>query len=204
MSEAPEESRSEGLTLWRVFPFDASARDGEPYSVRSVAPGHRQTGGRFDLGTASVLYLAETPAHGVAEVLRRFTGSVLSPALLRLGRHPLALVQVVVPPEIAAGIVDLGDPRVLVRFGIRPDTLALPESGRRQTQEISRRLHAAGVRGFRWWSAIHGGWHSTILFVDRTPVSALRFGEPEPLTIDHPAVLEAAAFLFLKQPGAGT
>ncbi|HEX2205587.1 MAG TPA: RES family NAD+ phosphorylase, partial [Longimicrobium sp.] len=154
--------------------------------MRSVAPGYRQTGGRFDLVTTSVLYLAETPAHGVAEVLRRFTGGVLSPALLRLSRHPLALVEVGVPLDLLPEIADLGDPRVLLQHGVRPDTLALPESERTRTQEVSRRLHAAGLRGFRWWSAIHGGWHSTVLFVDRVPLTTRALGTPELLTVCHP------------------
>ena len=70
---------SGSLRLWRVFPFDPLAAEGEPYSVRSAAPAHRQTGGRFDLGPSPVLYLAETPAPAVGEVLRRFSGRVLSP-----------------------------------------------------------------------------------------------------------------------------
>ena len=36
-------------TLWRAFPWDASAAPGEPFSARSGAPAHRQNYGRFDL-----------------------------------------------------------------------------------------------------------------------------------------------------------
>lgn len=201
MSGGPVASPSR-LVLWRVFPFDRTAADGTPYSVHSVAPGHKQTGGRFDLGRESVLYLAETPAHAVAEVLRRFTGSPLTPALLRLSRYPLALVEVGLPSGLADRLVDLSDPEVLARLGIRPDTLALPASERRRTQEVARALHSRGFPGFRWWSAIHGGWHSTILFVDRVPLDTLEFGRPEILTVDHPAVHEAAGHLFLRDPGA--
>ena len=194
----PRPGSAADLVLWRVFPFDAEAADGAPYSVRSVAPAHRQTGGRFDLGTSPVLYLGESPAHALSEVLRRFSGATLTPALLRHSRHPLALVRVGVPAPIAAVLVDLADPAALVRLGVRPDTLALPESGRALTQAVSRRVHESGAPGFRWWSALHGGWHSTILFVDRVALSDLAFGEPEILTIDHPAVTEAAPYLFLQ------
>ncbi len=56
--------------LWRAFPWDCTAPEGGPFSVRSVAPPHMQNYGRFDLhGRPSVLYLAQTPAHAVAEVL---------------------------------------------------------------------------------------------------------------------------------------
>jgi RES domain-containing protein len=197
--KGPPSRGTPGLHLWRVFPYDASARDGDSYSVRSVAPAHRQTGGRFDLGIAPVLYLAESPFHAVAEVLRRFSGRALDAELLQSTVHPLALVAVHVPSSIAARLVDLADPEVLVRFGIRPDTLALPEASRAQTQAVSRRIYDAGLAGFRWWSAIHGGWHSTVLFVDRAPLGSLGFGQPEVLAIDHPAVVGAAPYLYLRQ-----
>ncbi|HKP75911.1 MAG TPA: RES family NAD+ phosphorylase [Longimicrobiaceae bacterium] len=188
------------MKLWRVFPYDEDAADGEPYSVRSVAPGHKQTGGRFDLGSTSVLYLAELPAHGVAEILRRFTGSVLIPQLLYLNKRPLALVEVTVPEGIAASLVDLNSPAVLQHLGIQPDELALPESERARTQAIARRIYDAGAPGFRWWSAIHGGWHSTVVFVDRVPLAELEFGSPELLTTHHAAVKEAAKYLYLRAP----
>jgi len=151
-----EPPASGSLHLWRVFPYDRGAREGEPYSVRSVAPAHRQTGGRFDLGTHPVLYLAETPAHAVAEVLRRFSGRALTPLLLHHSHHPLALVGAELSAELSSGLVDLTDPATLVRLGVRPDTLALPASGRTQTQAVSRQIHEAGAPGFRWWSALPG------------------------------------------------
>ena len=91
---------------------------------------------------------------------------------------------------------------MLLRFGIRPDTLTLPETSRAQTQAVSRLLYDAGLAGFRWWSAIHGGWHSTVLFVDRVPLDSLGFGEPELLHIAHPAVTGAAPHLYLRDRDA--
>ena len=200
MTEPPG-SGSSGLLLWRAFPFNPEARAGEPYSVRSVAPAHRQTGGRFDLGTVPVLYLGESPAHAVAEVLRRFSGRALSPALFGTSRFPLALVSVRVSLAVTSRLIDLTDPRVLADLGVRPDTLALPEAGRAQTQAVSRQIYRLGAPGFRWWSAIHGGWHSTILYVDRVPLDSLDFGEPEVIDVHHRAVAEAAPYLFLNAPG---
>jgi hypothetical protein len=57
-------------TLWRAFSWDVDAADGAPYSIRSVPPVDKQTGGRFDNDATAVLYLAEFPEHAVAEVLR--------------------------------------------------------------------------------------------------------------------------------------
>lgn len=193
-----EPPASGSLRLWRVFPFNHLAAEGEPYSVRSVAPAHRQTGGRFDLGTSPVLYLAETPAHAAAEVLRRFSGRALIPLLLHHSHHPLALVSAELPASVAAALVDLTNPETLVQLGIRPDSLALPESGRARTQALARQIYERGAPGFRWWSALHGGWHSTVLFVDRVPLTSITFGEAELLTVEHPAVLEAAPYLYLQ------
>jgi hypothetical protein len=134
----------------------------------------------------------------VAEVLRRFSGGALSPSLLRHSRHPLALVSAALSHELSAKLVDLTIPETLLRLGIRPDILALPASGRAQTQAVSRQIYESGAPGFRWWSALHGAWHSTVLFVDRVPLASIGFHDPELLTIDHPAVLEAAAYLYLR------
>jgi hypothetical protein len=107
-----------------------------------------------------------------------------------------------VPAPVAARLVDLADPATLVRVRVRPDTLALPESDRAQTQAVSRQIFESGAPGFRWWSALHGGWHSTVLFVERVPLPMLTFGEPEIVGIEHPAVMEAAPYLYLEIPGA--
>jgi hypothetical protein len=138
-----------------------------------------------------VLYLGEFPEHAVAEVLRQFRGRPLRAGHLRRSGLPLALVDVAVPGHIIAALADLTDPRVLLHHGLRPDLLALPESERATTQWISRRLYDAGLPGFRWWSAIHGGWHSSVLFVNRVPLDVLEFGTPVILDVDHPAVTAA-------------
>jgi len=191
---APPEAGAD-RRLWRVFPWNEEAADGEPFSVRSVPPVEKQIGGRFDNEATSVLYLGESGEHAVAEVLRQFRGRPLKPGHLRQHGLPLALVDVTVPGSILEQIADLGDPEVLLRFGLRADTLALPESERTLTQGVSRRLYDAGLPGFRWWSAIHGGWHSTILFVNRVSLDALAFGTPVALDVGHPAVMAAAGEL---------
>ena len=119
------------MAWWRLFPWNPAAGDGAPFSPRFVPPAGSQTGGRFDLGTPSVVYLAQDPAHAVAEVLQGFRGKELGPEhLLRADPanpgafHPLALVEATLPPDIETRLPDLGDPAVLVRLGIRPDHLA--------------------------------------------------------------------------------
>jgi len=125
--------------------------------------------------------------------------------LTRFG-FPLALVEMtlVVPPDkgTAPGtrvpILDLCDPVVLGRYGIRPDALASWDFS--QTQRIARRLFAADCLGFRWWSALSGDWHTTVLFHSKVSRGMLRFGHPEPLTVETVAVVEAARRLAIRLP----
>lgn len=94
------------------------------------------------------------------------------------------------------------DPAVLVELDIRPDQLASHD--RTVTQAISRRVHAAkaGYPGFRWWSALTGEWHVSVLFMDRVDPREIEYTSPEPLEIGHPAVQAAARFLRMPIPGS--
>ncbi len=186
--------------FWRVFPWDGAAPDGAPYSARFVPPSGSQTGGRFDLGDVSVLYLSEHPEHALAELLARFRGKPLRAGHLRRHDsrspgtfHPLALVEAYLPADLESGLPDLGDPDTLSRFTIRPDALASHD--RRVTQAISRKLHGEGMSGFRWWSALGGDWHVTVLYLDRVDVRQIAYRAPAALSVDHPVVRAAARLL---------
>lgn len=190
------------MAYWRVFPWNPDAAPGEPFSVQYVPPAGIQRGGRFDLERPPVLYLAETPGHAVAEVLQRHRGTpITSEHLVRSDAgepgifHPLSLVQATLPESVEAQIPDFADPTVLLELGIRPDQLA--SHNRDLTRAIARRVHAAadGYAGFRWWSALTGEWHVTVLFSDRVDAGSIDYATPEPLHIDHPVVREAARFL---------
>lgn len=186
--------------MWRVFPWNAAAPPGGPYTPEYVLPAGVQTGGRFDLGTSPTLYLAlEDPAHALAEVLQSLRGRrELRAGHLRRkpsGRTgmflPLAIVETWVDAAVYDALPDLGDPANLVRLGIRADDLASRE--RVVTQRISRKLHDEhGLDGFRWWSAFSGDWHVAVLFQDRVDPAAIRYGTPDPLHLAHPVVLAAA------------
>jgi hypothetical protein len=101
---------------------------------------------------------------------------------------------------LAAAIPDCTDPGTLAAFGIRPDELA--HHDRTLTQAIARRLHEAGAEsgnpaGFRWWSALTGAWHATVVFADRE-AGQLHFGTPRVVERDDPALLRALLVLGIR------
>lgn len=119
---------------------------------------------------------------------------MFSEALFERGFR-LALVAVELVADLAP--VDLCDAVELGRFGVAPDRLAYRD--RDVTRRIAADLHSDGtVTGLRWWSAFFGEWHTIALFSDRLRDGALRFGEPEALHLDTPAVVAAAAALGIE------
>jgi len=168
----------------------------------SRAPAN-QGAGRFDIPDLTpVWYFGELPAHAVAEVIQGLRNQLMDEADLVRSTKPLALVQAELrAPSIgnhAHGIADLCDPRVLSDFNIRPDVLA--SSDVRATQRIAERLYRKRLKGFRWWSSLFGDWHTTILFERRLSKAQLRFGKPEPLTLETDAVVIAATRLTIRLP----
>ncbi len=182
----------EPVALWRVFPLDRAAAPGARYSPRQVPP---PTGrGRFDLprDLSPVLYLADTPEHAVAETLQPWRGRCLEPWHLERAGLPLALVEVTLAPDVAAGLSDLCDPATLMALGTTPDVTA--SRRREQTQPIARSAWDRGTPGLRWWSSFWGDWHTVVLFTARIP-DGLGFGEPEVLEATSASVLRAAQLL---------
>jgi hypothetical protein len=179
------------LALFRVFPWDASAAAGEPFSAEFIPP--QQGSGRFDLVDEPVLYLGENAEHPVAEVLQGFRGRAFHPGMLRRFGHPLALVEVGLPDPEALGLTDLDDPAQLIRFGLRPSDVASDD--RHRTTAIASAVYDSGATGIRWWSKLSGDWHTVVLFLRRVPVSRLSLGTPEPLTSAHGAVQHACRHL---------
>jgi hypothetical protein len=189
---------------WRCFPWDPRAAAGQPFSAPYLVPG--QTVGRFDLhDRPPVRYLAESPEHAVGELLGAFRGTTFRPAYLRQAGHPLALVEVTLAPTLVARLADCTDPATLGALGIRPDEMA--DHDRTHTQAIARRLHDAAhletigadaPAGLRWWSALTGAWHTTVVFTDRERPGEVRFGVPSPVQPGDPAVLRALAVLGIR------
>lgn len=181
--------------LWRVFPWNAKARTGERFSTTYIPP--VQGKGRFDLmgSAAGVLYLSEAPEHAIAESIQHFRGELLGAEELLVADQPLSLVSVELSEAIRAEVANLCDAATLVQLRVQPDQTASHD--RRTTQSIAASVHAAGYVGLRWWSALSGDWHTVALFRDRLTQS-LAYGEPEPLTLEHPALREAARVIGVR------
>ncbi|MDQ1689167.1 MAG: hypothetical protein QOK42_2142 [Frankiaceae bacterium] len=172
--------------MWRRGETDPQ-RNGHPLYVFP-----RQGAGRVDDPEReyAVLYACDSAAGAVAEALgdyARWTPAVLAPPPAAPRGSALALVQISGEPEI----LDLDDPSVLVKEALRPSGVVSRD--RTATQAWARRIHDRGRHaGVSWWSyrdprwAAYGIWDRAALSVARTP---------EPLTMDHPAVLEAASVL---------
>ncbi|GMV05914.1 MAG: hypothetical protein AMXMBFR53_21910 [Gemmatimonadota bacterium] len=179
-------------SYWRVFPWRSGAAPGERFSPSHIP---EPTGrGRFDLPRelSPVLYLAETPDHAVGEALQAWRARPLEPAHLLRAGLPLALVVVVVPAASSARLADLCEAAYLNARAVAPDTTA--SRLRERTQQVARAAWDRGHHGLRWWSTFWGDWHTVVLFTARVD-RVVRYGDPVALSVDHPAVLDAAGLL---------
>jgi len=186
--------------LWRVFPWDRNAPPGARFSASFVPD---PTGrGRFDLprNLSPVLYLAETPEHAIAEALQPWRGQRLEPWHLVRARWPLAAVSVAFAADPPPRLADLCDAATLWALSTPPDVTA--SRYRARTQPIARAAWDRGDAGLRWWSSFWGDWHTAVLFTARLS-GALRFSEPEPLSLGSPGVVRAADLLGMRMERAG-
>jgi hypothetical protein len=134
------------------------------------------------------LYLADRPVSCVLEQLAPFRGQRLSAALLQRRGLPLALADI----ELADGarLVDLDDPKTLARERLRPSLVATRRRSVTQPQALTLFQRHADAAGLRWWSSWEAAWVNVTLFDRAAP--ALRLANVAVLTLDHPAVAEAA------------
>jgi hypothetical protein len=183
------------VPLWRVFPWDLNAAEGERFSAAFVPGGQGRN--RFDLrgNPRGVIYLAETEEHAVAEMIQAYRNSSqpLTSDDLTVWSHRYALVSVSLAADLWPRIEDLCEPAALTGLGITADRPAYRD--RRLTQHVASTLHDRQHVGLRWWSAFWGEWHTTVLFRDRMPEGAITYGTPVHLDVASPAVVEAARLL---------
>ena len=175
--------------LYRFFPHDPGtpprAEGGSLFVPRAL-----QGPGRHDAPEAyGALYLGRRPVSVIAEFLKRYQRQeVGAEDLWWAPGRPYALAAL--DDSALPGLLDLDDPQNLVARALRPSEVA---TGRRKvTQGWARALHAAGSSGFEWWSTIEASWINVTVFAERAAPKLAPAAEPEPLSTDHPAVIEAA------------
>jgi hypothetical protein len=94
-----------------------------------------------------------------------------------------------------AALIDLDDPRQLVRERLRPSVVATRV--RTTTQQQARALYERYpyAAGLRWWSTFESTWINVTIF-DRA-ASRLRLVDVRALSLDDPAIVDAADWLGL-------
>jgi hypothetical protein len=180
------------LICYRCFAWNERARADQPDSPLWF-PRVFQGDGRHDNPDVyGCLYLTDREASSVVEQLARFRGQRLIESLLVRRGLPLAVAAIELPD--GAELIDLDDPAMLRRRRLRPSLVATRDRSVTQPQALAvyRETEAAGLR---WWSIHESLWANYTLF-DRA-VSQLAVQEVRRLTLDDPAVVEAADFLGL-------
>ena len=182
------------MILHRCFAWSEGAAHTEPDGPLWF-PRLFQGEGRHDnTDLYGCLYLSDRALSTIVEQLARFRGQRLLPSLLRRRGLPLALAELEL--EEGAALIDLDDPGVLRRERLRPSFVATRLRAVTQPQArllFERHPDAAGLR---WWSTYESSWANVTLF-DRA-AARLRVISVRALTVDDPAVVEAADFFGLR------
>jgi hypothetical protein len=180
------------LILHRCFAWNERARPDQADSPLWF-PRVFQGDGRHDNPDVyGCLYLTDREVSGVVEQLARFRSQRLIDALLVRRGLRLAAAAIELPDD--SDLVDLDDPAELRRRRLRPSRVATRDRAITQPQALAvyRETDAAGLR---WWSIHESLWANYTVF-DRA-ASRLTVQDVRPLTLDHPAVAEAAELLGL-------
>lgn len=182
------------MILYRCFAWKQDGRDDAPDGPLWF-PRIFQGEGRHDNPDRyGCLYLADRPLSCVAEQLAPFRGQRLIASLLRRRGLPLALAEIEL--DSAATLLDLDDPAVLRREGLRPSRVATRDRSITQPQALDLYQRHPEAAGLRWWSSWEAQWVNVTLF-DRA-ATALRLVSARELTVADPALLEAADLFGLR------
>jgi RES domain len=181
------------VILWRVLPWDPSARPAAPGGALWFPRPFQGTARHDNPDRYGCLYVTEAPVSAIAEALAPFRGTGdLEPEMLTRMERPLALARLELR---GARLLDLDDPAVLLDAGLRPSRVAT--NHRDVTRPEAARLHERhpDAAGLRWWSTLEASWINATLF-DRA-ARRLRVRDVRPLAPVDEDVRAAAAFLGL-------
>jgi len=171
-------------TLYRVFPCLAAAGKYDLGGALYVPP---QCGGRIDNpGIYSVLYLSDAAAGAIAEAFGRFPQ--WTPAILEGSRSLPGSARAIARYRLTeeAPICNLDDSKQLQALRLRPSDVVGRDYAR--SRAWARRIYDQGKwSGVRWWSYYDAAWSSVGLW----DVKGLALDGVAPLTLEHPALVEA-------------
>ncbi|ABK02109.1 hypothetical protein Arth_0711 [Arthrobacter sp. FB24] len=179
------------MEFWRVLNWhpDAStpAENGHPLYIWP-----RQGTGRVDDPDReyTVLYVGDSAEGAAAEAFGRYpvwNSDILAPP----PGTPPGTRKALVKYEGDPPILDLDDPEALQEWSLRPSNIVSRD--RASTQQWARSMYETGdYAGLSWWSFYEPRWASFGLWdiTGLTPV-----GDPEPLTMTHDAVQDAATLI---------
>lgn len=186
------------MLLYRVYRYLPGAKSGEnghhDFLYRPQGRGRWDNPHLYD-----AWYLSSTPEGAVGEVLGDlavWTRAVVEPAAFRRGLGTYQTAD-------STPLLDLDDALALHERGLRPSQVV--RRNRPMTQDIAKRAFvetdAFGARkwaGISWWSLRWAPWRPVCLWVPETERSPLTHLTTEVLTLDHPAVEDAARTLAKK------
>ena len=182
------------MIAFRCGAFVATARPQDEGGALWFPRPYQGDGRHDNADLYGCLYVAQEEPAAIAERLQQFRGRRrLTTAMLRPSGRPLALAAIEIPDDVV--LVDLDDPRVLVREDLRPSRVATRKRAATQAYaaDLFERHEAAG--GLRWWSTLESSWANVTLF-DRV-ARRLRMRDQRELTVFDAAVRDAAEFLGL-------
>jgi hypothetical protein len=181
------------VRLYRCFAWNRRAKPADPDGPLWF-PRSLQGEGRHDNPDLyGCLYLSERDVSSVVEQLARFRSQRLTPSLLRRRELPLAIATL----ELAepATLIDLDDPKMLLRSRLRPSVVATRQRARTQPQARALFERLGDTDGLRWWSTYEAAWINVTIF-DRA-AGRLRVESVRELSMTDVTVIEASEFLGL-------
>ena len=181
------------MILYRCFAWSERVRPTEPDGPLWFPRIHQGDGRHDNPDVYGCLYLADRETSAVVEQLARFRGQRLIPQILVRRGLTLGLASIELPDR--AQVIDLDDPVVLSAHELRPSLVATRHRNVTQPQALALYRKHRFTAGLRWWSVYEALWTNVTVF-DRA-VRRLTLDRVRRLTLDDPAVVDAAAFLGL-------
>lgn len=181
------------MRLFRCYPRVPGARRGRP-GHWSYLP-RPQLHGRWDNADLyDSWYFSRSQVGAVAESFYNKNRWIPEVFLTPAG-HSRAIAEF----ELTEGdLLDLDDAATLLRIGVAPSRIVVQDLS--TTQTIARRIHersADEYAGISWWSSQMPSETSVLLWsADGVPPPSLRLVGIQALSLEHPAVIEAASRLY--------